>query len=846
MGQFADYYENFKQTVCNAKEIDISLADSSLFPETLYLGDLKSPQGMMAPALLPMKEVKGLCFLSKSNNVQQVRNCIQNTVLRLLLSLPPGLCKLTLYDGLHLGANLIYLSNLSTKIIGEKILTSPDELKRALVSLNNDISHIVQKVLGVKFAGKSLIDYNENVGELAHPYHFLIISDYPNSLDKEICDLIERIIKIGRQAGIFVIMNIDTDYEPSSSFGYNPTIIVKEMTAVYQSPDSNRWYIKNFPYEEWFNDKFFFKLTNYSLSSHSLENVVNHINQQLVTSPRNSSIDISNELTNDNMWTLDSSKGVKIPIGKVNSTNIQYFILSLNEGDSDAPHHCLIGGATGSGKTVLLHNIICNGAWLYRPDNLQFILLDYKEGTEFKIYENLPHVKVLSMRSEVEYGLSVFRYLYQEIERRGDLFKQLDVSNIQKYNSKAAKKLPRILVIIDEFQKLLDGNASSSSFVSSALDDIGRRGRSFGINLILSTQSLSGVNINQALSHLGLRICLKLNSAKDCDQLLGPGNHVPFTTITKIGEGIYNSRSGLVEGNQLFQGSYINDDHLIDMIANIKDSVVNYYKTAEPFKRYIYDGEIASSISDNPVLKKGCLPVNERFCDIYVGEPCALQESQTRFRLSRQNGANVIIIGNDLAAATSLCYHSVSQIMAQSDMTCECYVCDKTNIDSDYYGCLKELTNHPNTFFCEDDVAVEQVITQISESLDRRKKGEEERTRTLLVISDLYNVRSMRKSGYTVAKATQQLQTILRDGPSFGIHTLIYCKSYVNFSNVLDPLQSMQDFDIRIELFGGEGYKLFGAANIEAQKFSPKKKNIAVIQSSEDSDLQKFKVYLLK
>ena len=153
------FYTEFKSTVTNTKEIDVSLAETTVFPESVYVGELKLSSGTKVPALLPLKEVNGLCLLTTPENAQMVHNCMQTIALRMLLSLPSGQCKLTLYDGMGLGANLIGLSNLSSKIKGENILTDSDELKRALIAINNDISNIVQKVLGTRYAGKSLIDY---------------------------------------------------------------------------------------------------------------------------------------------------------------------------------------------------------------------------------------------------------------------------------------------------------------------------------------------------------------------------------------------------------------------------------------------------------------------------------------------------------------------------------------------------------------------------------------------------------------------------------------------------------------------------------------------------------------
>ena len=838
------FYSTYKPLPSNTKDFDLSLVEDSKFPEAVYVGEFKTIAGETVPALLPLKEVNGLCFLSHPENAQQIHNCMQTIALRILLSLPPGLCKFTLYDGTNLGANLIALSSLSPKIKGENILTDPDELRRALTSIKTDIPNIIQKVLGHRYLGKSLIEYNADADELAKPYHILMIADFPNALSKEHCEAIERIVRTGKQAGIFVIMNLDSSYKPRSSYDYAPQALLDIMTTIYQSPNTNDWYIRNIPYEEYFNSKFYFQLTE-SFPSDTIDEILDFINNRL-SQYKKVEVDILSRLNQSNLWSRDASAGVEIPIGKVNSVDLQNFVLSLSDGISDAPHHCLIGGATGSGKTVLLHNIICNGAWFYSPEDLQFILLDYKEGTEFKIYENLPHVRVLSMRSEREYGVSVLEYLYKEIEQRGDLFKEYNVSNLSKYNTASKHKLPRILVVIDEFQKLLDGNSSTANFVSAALDDIGRRGRSFGINLILSTQSLSGVNIHQAMSHLGLRICLKLNSERDCDQLLGIGNHVPFTTITKPGEGIYNARGGLSEGNLRFQSAYASDSKIQYLINSIKKEVEAHYGTAQPFKRFIYDGEQTASIKNNPILAKGDLPVNDKECEIFIGEPTALVTSHTSYKLSRQNGSNVLIIGGDETASLSILSHSIEQAIKQSDEKAAFYLCDKTNVDSANYGVLQRLTQYPTVNYCEDDSAIEQVIATLYEKLEKRKKKEEQRERVILVLADLFNVRSMRKSGYNTPTATQSLQTILRDGPAFGIHTLASFKSYSNFSQLLDTINTLQDFDIRIELRGGEGHKIFVSNTFDTQKNSPTKQNIGVIQTSANTQLlQKFKVYSL-
>jgi len=452
------------------KEIDLSKIEPSVFPrEGVLIGEYEPMlTDKRIPALFPIGETNGICFLQTPGNRDIVYKTMQSFILRLLLQINPGLVKLTLYDGIGLGKNLIGLSQIDKKIKGENILTSKEELKRALETMEADIQTTIQKVLGHKYVDKSLIDYNEAAGKQAKPYHFLVLADFPNGLGNEHLNLVKKIVKNGRQAGKFVIMGLDTEWQagkfvimgldtewqPENTYEKMDIMpLLDDMGVVYEADE--RWYVKNIREDEFINERFNLRLSNYFPDSAILDKIQEHITTALKKAEK---VEVEVKLSDDDLWKKSSSEGIEVPIGQLNITDLQYFSLSVEDGSTDVPHHCLVGGATGSGKTVLLHNIICNTARLYSPDEVQFILLDYKEGTEFKVYENLPHAKVLSINSEREYGVSVLKYVNDEIERRGKLFKEANAQNIAKYKEKTGNKMPRVLIVIDEFQKLLDGD----------------------------------------------------------------------------------------------------------------------------------------------------------------------------------------------------------------------------------------------------------------------------------------------------------------------------------------------------------------------------------------------------
>ena len=102
----ADYYKKNKPTVANSKDFDFSFDEKALFPEGIYIGEFESMTGHKAPFLIHLAETNGICFLTHSENRELIHKTMQAIALRLIMSLPSGLCKFTLYDGTGLGTNV--------------------------------------------------------------------------------------------------------------------------------------------------------------------------------------------------------------------------------------------------------------------------------------------------------------------------------------------------------------------------------------------------------------------------------------------------------------------------------------------------------------------------------------------------------------------------------------------------------------------------------------------------------------------------------------------------------------------------------------------------------------------
>ena len=144
--------------------------------------------------------------------------------------------------------------------------------------------------------------------------------------------------------------------------------------------------------------------------------------------------------------------------------------------------HALIAGKTGSGKSTLFHVIITNLALFCAPDQIEFYLVDFKKGVEFKCYgtRKLPHAKVVAIESDREFGLSVLQRVDDELKRRGDLFRKLGVQDLAGYKRVGGtEKLPRSLLMIDEFQEFFvedDKVSQTASLLQTASLGEGGRG----------------------------------------------------------------------------------------------------------------------------------------------------------------------------------------------------------------------------------------------------------------------------------------------------------------------------------------------------------------------------------
>ena len=181
----------------------------------------------------------------------------------------------------------------------------------------------------------------------------------------------------------------------------------------------------------------------------------------------------------------------------------------------DGPH-ALIAGTTGSGKSELLQTIVASLAVANSPEQLTFVLVDYKGGSAFKDCAQLPHTVGMVTDLDTHLVSRALTSLGAELRRREHLLAEPGAKDLEDYWAMQRRDptlpvIPRLAIVIDEFASL---KAELPDFVTG-LVTIAQRGRSLGIHLVLATQRPSGVISNDIRANTNLRIALRVTDESE-------------------------------------------------------------------------------------------------------------------------------------------------------------------------------------------------------------------------------------------------------------------------------------------------------------------------------------------
>ena len=262
---------------------------------------------------------------------------------------------------------------------------------------------------------------------------------------------------------------------------------------------------------------------------------------------------------------LEDSK-LAAPLGRDIMGNVKYVEINKTP-------HMLVAGATGSGKSVCINNIILSIIMRTTPDEVKMVLVDPKK-VEFNVYDGIPHL-LTPVVTDPKKASAALQKIVVMMDDRYETFKNSGTKNIQTYNEYVEKELkknpdcglkhmPFILVIIDELADLM---LVAAKEVEESIMRITQLARAAGIHLIVATQRPSTDIITGVVkSNIPTRVSFAVSSSIDSRTILD------MTGAEKLlgkGDMLYKPMDD--NAPTRIQGSFVSDDEIARVVDFIKD-----------------------------------------------------------------------------------------------------------------------------------------------------------------------------------------------------------------------------------------------------------------------------------
>jgi len=757
--------------------------------------ELPGASQFAVPLLIAVPDAGSLLFETKNSGHEQIIGALNSVILRLLTVTPPGKVAFTIFDPVGLGQNfagIMHLADFEERVISSRIWTQQAQFEERLAELNEHIEKVTQMYLRNEYA--TLAEYNAQAGRLAEKYHFLVIADFPVNFSDVAVKRLQNIIASGPRCGVHTLIHWDQRRTP-------PLELVPEeirKNAIRIEPKGEGFAIVG---ANWDGVKL-------QLDAPPIAELATDLLQQIGKASTDSyrvEMPFAEVAPADGeLWSLDTTKELRVPIGRTGATKLQY--LALGQGTRQ---HGLVAGKTGSGKSTLFHVVITNLSLWCSPEQVEFYLVDFKKGVEFKTYatHKLPHARVIAIESDREFGLSVLQRVDDELKRRGDLFRKLGAQDIGGYKrAGGTEPMPRVLLLIDEFQELFVEDDRVSQAAALLLDRIVRQGRAFGIHVLLGSQTLGGAYTlaRATIGQMVVRIALQCNEA-DAYLIMSEDNPAP-RLLSRPGEAIYNDDGGAIQGNSPFQIVWLPDqtrDEWLDKATSVAKKI--------PREPIVFEGNAPANVRDNPVLRDllaadSISPTKSP--RVWLGAPNSIK-GPTEAVFHRQSGNHLLIVGQREEAALAMLVTAQIALAAQHTKNAvKLFVFDCSPPDSAEARTVQSVAQTiSGSVKIVSTAETPGVIAEISAELDRRNEnpGGDAQSYFLLIhgLPQNKKLRFDEEASFSLDPAASAgnpgllFNKLITEGASQGIHVIATCDTYNNVLRMLSR-KAVSEFEMRV------------------------------------------------
>jgi S-DNA-T family DNA segregation ATPase FtsK/SpoIIIE len=478
----------------------------------------------------------------------------------------------------------------------------------------------------------------------------------------------------------------------------------------------------------------------------------------------------------------------------------------------------------------------------YSPSELRLYLIDGKDGVEFLPYRDLPHAEVVSLRSSPQLSRSVLTELIAEKERRNAAFKNSGVTDITKYRQ-IGKTMPRILLLVDEYQELFDGDVDGQA--SSMLLQLAQQGRNAGIHMLLASQRFGAAGmLNQTaiFGNIHLRMAMQMTQS-DIQALteFGRRGKQLISNCDLPGKIVVNDRSGDDNSNVLGKVAYLKTEERQQLIANLVQKAQREIPNKDIPVTIVFDGSSQPNFVDNPYIaylmhqpqrlsaqefeKLARRPVHEEglaIIDWFAAErPHVMwlgQEYNVRGQaavvLRRRINENIIVLGGNNAVRYGMLGALLTSIvLTTSPSEVEFVIMDRSIPNTDWNKTLSQVTEtvlKPNNYsisLYKESKEIDNLLTYLADIVKQRREtlSESEMLMApaiLCILTELDRIDEIRRPsdsyGMAGSPLGDKLQRLCIEGPAVGVHIILSFSGVRPMTHVIDERRTLPNFRHRI------------------------------------------------
>lgn len=770
--------------------------NTQYMPNELVIGYQRLPidsQIVEIPITVPfMSGDNTYSFPVKTDELKWTQAALHNIIMRLSVMLPYG-AQFCLLDPAKMGESFPYIKQLPFK----RPLTN--DIARTLEEVLNDINRIRQNYLDNRT--RRLMDVDADIRG-NEKFEFIIASNFPKGYDRRSIELLAQIANTGSVTGKYVILQHNQDIDLPNGASMDLFESLKNI----RSSDNHITAISSL-------DKFM--IGPESICDETINTILDGVAK---AKPKETKLEFTDvtDTNPENWWRGDTGHEIRVAIG---GTGAKKDDLELWFGESNGRQICahgMLGAMTGAGKSNLYHAFIMGLACRYSPDELELYLIDGKQGVEFKCYPMLPHAKVVSLNTSPDLSRSVLSELVEEMIRRNELFKREGYENLRDYRKKEKNKLPRILLVVDEYQTLFEDDRDGLG--SDLMEKLATQGRSAGIHMLVGSQRFgaSGMQNQQSIfGNIHLRIGMQMSEADvTALQEFGPNGKRLLRACKEAGQVVINDSAANDDKNRAGRVTYLSDDLRIDLIKKLADKWQQQENPKFRHQAILLDGSDQPHLSGNLQLKQlfndySSQPSSqdwgefankpeyeqglgekewysvEKPANFWLGREMNIH-GQANIVMRRRTNEHLLLVGESNEARSGLLSYWLGQLSINHPVgDSQLYLFERAIKGSPWHGIMSraiDICYSSEVHYCENITEFSHDLANIKVEFERRKSMDEEqmlaqptiyivvneaqRATELQQLSGRYGVKEHGDLGEIISE-------LLEQGAEYGIHIVM-------------------------------------------------------------------------